>query len=79
MLERVRTDAAKDREHAEGVLRDQIERVKDSQKQMRVRSEIMHKIIGEKKDREVEGLRVEVKRLQDELMQKGFEITKVQM
>lgn len=61
------------------MLRDQIERVKDSQKQMRVRSEIMHKIIGEKKDREVEGLRVEVKRLQDELMQKGFDLTKVQM
>ena len=79
MLERVCTDAAKEREHAEGVLRDQIERVKDSQKQMRVRNEIMHKIIGEKKDREAEGLRVEVKRLQEELMQKGFEITKVQM
>ena len=30
LLERVRTDAAKEREHAEGVLRDQIERVKDS-------------------------------------------------
>ena len=60
MLERVRTDAAKEREHSEGVLRDQIERVKDSQKQMRVRSEIMHKIISEKKDRENEGLRAEM-------------------
>ena len=46
---------------------------------MRVRTEIMHKIIGEKKDREVEGLRVEVKRLKEEVMQKGFEITNVQM
>jgi hypothetical protein len=60
LLERTRTDIAKEREHAEGVLRDQIERVKDSQKQMRVRSEILHKIISEKKDREVEGLEVEL-------------------
>ena len=53
--------------------------MKDSQKQMRVRSEIVHKIISEKKDREVEGLRAEVKRLQEEGMHRAFENTKVQM
>ena len=39
----------------------------------------MHKIIGEKKDMEVEGLRAEVKRLQEESMEKAFERDKAQM
>jgi hypothetical protein len=53
--------------------------VKDNQKQMRVRSEIVHKIICEAKDREAEGVRAEVKRLQEEGMLKTFECTRVQM